>query len=50
MKKSQVGLRIEPELWEAVRVLAERDGVSMAEYVRRLVRRSVAQKTTKEAD
>lgn len=38
-------IRVDPQDWEAIRKLAKQDDVSMSEYVRRLVRRSLAQRT-----
>lgn len=44
MAKIQVAIYIEPEDWRAVLATAHDEGISAAEYIRRLVRRSLAQK------
>lgn len=42
--KKQVMIRVEPSYWERIKQLAKDDDVTAAEYVRRLIRRSVAQR------
>lgn len=42
--KKLVGIRVEPSLWEDVKTCAQEDDVGVAEWLRRLIRRSIAQR------
>lgn len=42
--KKEVMIRVEPSYWRRVKELAKQDDCSAAEYVRRLIRRSLAQR------
>ena len=42
--KRPVMIRVDHDEWEELRVVATSEGVSMAEYIRRLLTRSLAQK------
>ncbi len=43
-KKREVMIRVDPDEWEELRGVARDEDVSMAEYIRRLLTRSLAQK------
>lgn len=46
-KLYEVMFRIDRELWNEAKRVAAEDGISVAEYVRGLIRRSVAQRPAK---
>lgn len=43
-RKREVMIRVDPAEWEELRAVAREEDVSMAEYIRRLLSRSLAQK------
>lgn len=48
-RKKEVMIRVDPDKWDELKLVAAEEGVSLSEYMRRLLDRSLAQKRVGQA-